>query len=107
MLIFTDKEPRGLGHLELDQRAVDAPLPAGVPKYFECDTYTCSHCQVVVLMNPERARERYKCAGCNHHICDNCAADSAAGIPCKTFAQKVEAEMERAIRQPGSTIILP
>jgi len=89
------------GYLEVDDR------PAG-GQHFEADTYTCSHCQVVVILNPSRIRERYKCGGCNHHVCDDCAAKRAVGEPCKTYAQYVEECLEQAVRQPGSgSIILP
>ena len=105
MLILTDNEPRGLGYLEIDQRAT--PLPVGATRYFEADTYTCSHCQRVVILNPQRTRERYKCAGCAHHICDDCAAERVAGAPCRTFAQKIDEAMERDLRQPASPLIMP
>ena len=88
-LLITDGQPRGLGYLEIDHRASDAP-PPGVQRHFEADTYTCSHCQRVVVMNPMRKRERYKCNGCSHHICDDCAALRATGAPCKTWAQVVD-----------------
>lgn len=103
MLILTDKEPRGLGYLEIDHRQVDAP---GL-RHFEADTYTCTHCHSVVILNPERKRERYKCGGCNHHICDDCAAKKVAGEPCKTFWQQADEVLERAARQPNPSIILP
>ncbi len=108
MLIITDGNPRGLGYLELDHRATPAELPAGVPKHFEADTYTCSHCQSVVIMNPTRRRERYKCNGCGHHVCDACAAKRFAGEPCRTWNQFIDDLRERDSRQPSSsTIILP
>lgn len=106
MLILDDREPRGLGYLEVDQRNVGAPMPPGVQRYFECDTYTCSHCQVVVVLNPLRKRERYKCKGCSHHICDNCAAEMATGAACYTFAQRVQEELEKAARHTDSTAII-
>lgn len=106
MLIISDSEPRGLGYLEVDQRAVEA-LPAGTPRHFEADTYTCSHCQAVVILNPERKRERYKCSGCSHHICDGCAAKRFEGAPCRTFAQVADEARERAARQSALPIILP
>lgn len=105
-LIITDGLPRGLGYFETDQRGVDAPLPPGIPRHFEADTYTCSHCQRVVVMNPQRKRERYKCNGCTHHICDECAARKFAGEPCRTFAQVVDETLEREARHPTS-ILLP
>lgn len=108
MLLITDGLPRGLGHLEIDQRNVEAALPPGVQRFFEAETYTCTHCSVVVVMNPARKRERHKCKGCNHHICDPCAADMAAGVGCKTMAQKFEEHLEQVTRQACSgSILLP
>lgn len=107
MLLITDGMPRGLGYLEIDQRNVHAPLPPGTQRYFEADTYTCRHCDRVVVMNPLRVRERYKCNGCSHHICDDCAAKRFAGVPCKTMAQIVDEVRERESRQPDSNIITP
>lgn len=104
MLIKT--EPTGLGYLEVDNRA-SGELPPGTKRHFEADTYTCTHCQRVVIMNPERKRERYKCRGCNHHICDPCAALRAAGAPCKTFAQLADETLEQAIRYTISNGIPP
>jgi len=106
-LLITDGLPRGLGYLEIDHRATGAPMPPGTPRHFEADTYTCSHCQVIVILNPERKRERYKCGGCNHHICDPCAAKRVAGNPCRTFAQVADEVRERALRQSAEPLILP
>jgi hypothetical protein len=39
---------------------------------FESATYSCSHCQTVVVMNPLRTRERAYCRKCDRYICDNC-----------------------------------
>jgi hypothetical protein len=100
MLLITDGLPRGLGYVEVDHRATPGNLiPAGLPRHFEADTYTCTHCQRVVVLNPLRKRERYKCGGCNHHICDDCAAARVNGAACKTWAQVVDEIAERAIRQ--------
>jgi len=106
MLIITDGLPRGLGYLSIDNRNVEAPVKN---RLFEADTYTCTHCEVVVIMNPERKRPRYKCRGCNHHICDNCAAIREAGTPCKTYRQVITEALEAAERQAdsGKSIILP
>jgi predicted RNA-binding Zn-ribbon protein involved in translation (DUF1610 family) len=106
-LLITDGLPRGLGYFELDHRGTDAPLmdiPGG-QRYFEADTYTCSHCQLVVIV--DRSKTQYKCSGCAHHICDRCAAKKKAGAPCKTYLQAVDEAMESASRGLGSRIILP
>lgn len=71
----------------------------------ELPTYTCSHCQRVVVMNPERHRPRYTCRGCSHMICDGCAAIREAGAPCKTFKQVVEEALEQAERP--ANLIMP
>lgn len=89
MLILNDMEPRGLGYIEIDHRA-GGIAPDGLPKHFEADTYTCSHCQRIVVMNPARKRERYKCNGCSHHICDECAVKKVSGEPCKTWNQFID-----------------
>lgn len=102
MLIITDGNPRGLGYFEIDQRAAGIPVGTGTAVHFEADTYTCSHCQAVVVMNPERKRARYKCYGCNHHICDNCAAEMASGAQCVPFAKKVEDYFEQLARQTAT-----
>lgn len=108
MLIITDGLPRGLGYLEIDNRAAGSELPPGTARHFEADTYTCTHCQAVVVLNPNRKRERYKCAGCNHHVCDDCAAKRVAGEPCRTYRQYVNEILERDQRHPEfSHIILP
>ena len=105
MLILTDSQPRGLGYLEIDNRQAGS-LPNGAVSHFEADTYTCSHCERVVVLNPARTRERYKCGGCSHHICDDCAAKKLAGGGCRTYAQFIDTLRERELRQPESSSIL-
>jgi transposase-like protein len=62
----------------------------------------------VVVLNPARVRERYKCRSCNHHICDDCAARAVQGEPCLPYKVKVEAFREQAARQAESpSILLP
>jgi hypothetical protein len=88
MLIQT--EPSNLGYLLIDHTA-STELPAGInERLMERATYTCTHCQAVVVINPDRKRERYKCRGCAHLICDGCAALRTAGAPCRTYAQQLD-----------------
>lgn len=98
MLILT--ENHSLGLLTLDAR------PAG-GQLSEIPTFTCTHCETVVIMNPERTRERYRCRGCNHLLCDNCASVRAAGGKCVTFRQIADEYQEAAERGlPASSIII-
>ena len=39
---------------------------------FEAPTLGCAHCGTVVIMNPNRVRERAWCFKCDQYICDNC-----------------------------------
>jgi hypothetical protein len=98
MLLRTNGLPSGYGYLELDHRAA-GNAPQGLPNHFEADTYTCTHCSAVVILNPARVRERYKCKGCSHHICDNCAAEMAVGGTCLTMQEKYERHLE-SLRNP-------
>jgi hypothetical protein len=92
-----------------DEMMVMAGLPVGAGRgLFEAPTYTCSHCQHVVIMNPLRTRERGYCKGCDHYLCDGCgAARAALGGKCLTFKQIIEEEQERAAlaEQRGSLIL--
>lgn len=92
-----------------DEAVVKAGLPPGAGRgLFEAPTYTCSHCQAVVVMNPKRNRERAYCRGCDHLICDKCGAIRAQTGVCKTFKQIVDEALSLAER-PAATgsIILP
>ena len=88
-LIIT--QPTNLGYFQRDERASGG-------ENFEAPTYTCTHCERVVVMHPERKRERAYCTGCNHMICDGCGAARAAGAPCRTYAQHLDELAERETR---------
>lgn len=93
----------------LDESAVHAAgLPAGAGRgMFEAPTITCSHCQVVVVLNPLRNRERAYCPKCDHYICDKCGAIRAAnGGECRPFKQLIEEAQEKAARQEQSGAII-
>lgn len=44
-------------------------------KLFETKTNHCNHCGTVVIMNPNRTRERAFCQACSKYICDNCGIE--------------------------------
>lgn len=70
-------------------RGLGLPVGAG-RNVFESATFTCKHCQAVVILNPNRTRERAYCRGCDHLICDGCAAEKHRTGLCRTFEQKVD-----------------
>lgn len=74
-----------------DSIVTSVGLPSGAGRgLFEAPSFTCRHCQRVVVMNPNRTRERHYCRGCDHLICDDCAAIKAATMQCRTFDQLVD-----------------
>jgi hypothetical protein len=109
MLITTDDHPTNLGYYMVDQRATGIPVCAG-NMLMECATYTCTHCQRVVMMNDQRTRPRYKCFGCSHLICDPCAAEKLEkyGGRCVTYAQQLDEILTRETQGSveGASLIL-
>ena len=93
-----------------DLEAIAAGLPVGAGRgVFEAPTYTCSHCQYVVVINPARNRERAHCRKCDHYICDACGAALALSGICRTFKQVIYEIQERADKAPqqGNIILSP
>lgn len=72
----------------------DLPLNIGQTR-FECPTYTCNHCQMVVILNPLRQRERGYCASCDRYICDVCKTARVAGAACVTFNEITEVILDK------------
>ncbi len=77
-------------------------VAVGAGQAFEAATITCSHCQAIVVLNPERDRERAWCAKCDHYICDGCGA----ARECVPFAKTLDLAAEAVIRgQPFGGLI--
>ena len=71
--------------------AIDSDLPFGIGRVkFEAPTYTCSHCNRVVVLNPLRQRERGYCRKCDHYVCDTCNAVRVATGVCKTIREIID-----------------
>lgn len=98
------------GYLQVDNRnspgiseeqAVAAGLPPGAGRgLFEAPTYTCSHCQSVVVLNPLRTRDRAWCKKCDHYLCDRCGVTAAQTKECLTFNQLIEQAQEAEAKKP-------
>lgn len=78
-----------------------ATAPAG--QVFESATVTCSHCQVIVVLNPNRQRPRGYCAKCDHYVCDaplcntDCRPFKALADHMQTAAIRCVADQNRSI----------
>jgi hypothetical protein len=91
--------------------ALGYPVGAGRGLY-ESATYTCSHCNFVVIMEPKRTRERGFCRGCNQRICDACVAIKAKTLECRTMAQIADETLEAGekktdVMAPLSILLAP
>lgn len=65
--------------------------------YKELPTLTCSHCSVIMVVNPLRTRERGYCRKCDHYICDACNAERVvSGGECKRVVDMAEKAQEAA-----------
>lgn len=80
------------GGMEVPEDIIrQAGLPVGAGRgLFEAPNFTCKHCHRVIVMNPQRETQRNYCKGCDHLICDGCAAIKAATKQCRTFDQLVD-----------------
>jgi len=109
-MVFSKRELEG--YLMIDHR--DSPGltreqvgtdALGPGKLYESATFTCSHCQTVVVINPRRTRERGYCPKCDHYICDACEAKRVqSGGACRTFRQMAEEFLEA---QDKGKVLLP
>jgi len=68
----------------------------------ECATTTCSHCQRIVVLNPDRTRERGYCRKCDHYICDECVGIMHLSLTCVPIAKVFDQFQEGVLR--GQTI---
>ncbi len=89
-----------------DEVMLSQGLPAGSGRgLLETSTFTCSHCPRVVVMNPLRTRRREYCTGCDHYICDLCAAIMGQTKKCKTYVQVLEELQESAFQDESKGVI--
>ena len=65
-------------------------------------TFTCGHCDALVVKNPDRTRERQHCRGCNSTICDNCGAIRAQTLSCRPIQQLIDQCLTAAEKQGQS-----
>lgn len=63
----------------------------GKGQKFQAATNTCSHCDRVVVRNPDRIRQRGHCSACDYFICDPCNADYYLTSECRCRAKRHDA----------------
>jgi phage terminase large subunit GpA-like protein len=104
MLIDNRNTP---GVSDAEMVAMGYPVGAGRGLY-ESATYTCSHCNAVVVIEPKRTRDRGYCRKCSQRICDGCNALYAKAFECIPMSMIVEQVQEAAEKKADPmNIILP
>ena len=80
------------GYLSIDHRAVSKG-------HFESATSTCSHCQRVVILNPDRTRPRHYCPQCDNYLCDECELQrTSTGYVHQSFEEFADKFLETAYK---------
>ena len=84
------------GELIIDHRASPglAHPRLGEGSIYQSATATCAHCNTIVVLRPERSRERGYCRKCNDYICDACVAEKE----CNPFTKQLDDELENVHR---------
>lgn len=74
----------------------------------ESATFTCAHCERVVVVNPKRTRERGYCPKCDHYVCDTCETHRvASGYQCFNFKAMVDRLLNKAEKDRVSEVFQP
>lgn len=96
------------GYLLIDHRtgdgitqnqAVDAgheTLPVARGMVFQSPTINCSHCERLVVLNPDRSRSRGYCPKCDRYVCDQCEAERVRSGVCKPFKKVIDEFVDAA-----------
>lgn len=91
-----------------DATVLSQGLPAGSGKgIFEAATYTCSHCNAIVVIEPKRTRERGFCKGCSQCICDACNVIRAIDFKCRSFKHMIDEMQEADLKRAASSDAAP
>lgn len=68
---------------------------ATVPRY-ESATITCSHCNTLVVLRPDRTRPREYCPACDAYVCDSCGYLRSRGQTCLPMVKRLDILQKRA-----------
>ena len=72
-------------------------MPIGKGQVLKAPTFSCSHCDRIVVMNPDRQRSREICPQCDRYICDSaCGVNYKLTGECRCRAKRI-AEFEAAV----------
>ena len=71
----------------------------------ESAVVTCAHCQAVVVLRPDRTRERGWCAKCDKYLCDACTYQLHVTLECRNQERHFD-ELSDELERMGSSALL-
>lgn len=106
-LLIDNRFGPGVSEAFIRATGKDAPI-VGEGQLYESATKTCAHCQVVVILRPERTRPRGYCRKCDAYVCDGVACN----FECVPVDQVIDHVQEAAFRKnagysPQARLITP
>ena len=101
-LIIDHRNSPGIPESMAPQVAALGGVPVPGNTVAELDTWTCAHCNAIVLKNPDRTREREVCRKCMKVVCDN------HNLWCEPFAALADAISDGKFHAlPSSPLLIP
>lgn len=101
-LIIDHRDSPGIPDSMAPQVAALGGVPVPGNTMVELDTWTCAHCNAVVLKNPDRTRPREVCRKCMKVVCDN------HNLWCEPFAALADAIVDGKLHKlPSSPLLIP
>lgn len=83
-------------------------IPGAGRGIYESATYTYSHCNAIVVIEPKRTRERGYCRKCDQRVCDPCNLIKSKTFECLSVARLADELQEAAEKSIDvSSIIAP
>jgi hypothetical protein len=77
-----------------DVAHIPGAIAVGKGQLFESAIISCSHCPRIVVLNPDRSRERGYCRKCDDYICDFCTEELHRTGVCRTWVQVIDEILE-------------
>jgi hypothetical protein len=96
-LIIDHRQGEGISP-EQAARAGHGTMPVARGRLFESPTINCSHCEALVVLNPDRSRSRGYCPKCDRYVCDRCEAERVRTGVCRPFKQVIDRFMDAAAK---------
>ena|SRR5258708_3716802 len=106
------RESPGISHEEATQNGsqILKPIPAEGGKKLQLITKRCSHCPPwapLIMLRPDRTRNRGYCPKCDAFVCDNCELTRKITGECRPWRQQIDEWYDATAKGRPPKILLP